>query len=37
MPVEVERMNLKGLTAMTYVMAVCANKPLHVGAAYRWK
>lgn len=29
-------MNLKGLTAMTFVMSVCANKPLHVGAAYRF-
>lgn len=33
---EVERMNLKGLTALTFVLAACEKKPLHVGAAYRW-
>jgi hypothetical protein len=29
-----ERMNLRGMTAMTNVMAAIANKPLHVGGAY---
>jgi len=29
------RMNLAGLTNMTAVMAAIANKPSHVGAAYR--
>lgn len=33
---EVETMNLKGLTSVTFVMATLANKPLHVGAAYRF-
>lgn len=32
---ETERMNLRGMTAMTSIMAAIANKPMHVGGAYR--
>ena len=33
---ETEKMNLKGLTSVTFVMATLANKPLHIGGAYRF-